>query len=619
MKMDYNADGDVSSVWGTVGANNRLYAYGFSYNSSGAMERMRLGNGKWETAKYNERLQITEIGLGNSATDKSLLKLEYGYGNPTENNGNLRTQKISFNGLSQPFEQTYTYDSLNRLQDAKEMVGTTQTWKQTFQYDRFGNRRFDAANTTTLGSCSQAVCNPLINTSDNRFSSGQNYAYDANGNLTGDTTGKQFLYDAENHQKEVKDSANVTIGLYVYDGEGKRIKKTSSTETVIFVYDGGGQLVAEYSTALAQTPQVSYLTADHLGSPRVITDQNGKVTTRKDYMAFGDEASSAQRTSGISYDSSETRKGYTGYEKDSESGLEFAQARYYNATHGRFTSVDPLTASASIKNPQTFNRYSYVLNSPYKFTDPLGLLSVTTSACGQWCSNSYQGEGRYVGSNGNFPTEQHAEGPALPPPAQQQNVDRAGDYSIEISQNTATQSERETDDKLSQVLTDGKGFVRADSSLRNEGGGGDTHYRLQDGTLHTLHIYGSLDGNSRTGIYIPKRFNSIKYIRGEQNSVLAIDTKTGEVLRISHINLYSNKELKANIKLNKTNEAGSIYIGDTGGKGGNGSGNIHSHISYFKSFRAMNNALESKYGRGGEGDYSTADKKFLNNLRNLIK
>ncbi|MBX3265738.1 MAG: hypothetical protein KF831_03450 [Acidobacteria bacterium] len=45
---------------------------------------------------------------------------------------------------------------------------------------------------------------------------------------------------------------------------------------------------------------------------------------------------------------------------------------YYNAVHVRFTSVDPLTASATIRNPQTFNRYTYVLNSPYKFTDPLG-------------------------------------------------------------------------------------------------------------------------------------------------------------------------------------------------------------------------------------------------------
>ncbi|MGB7068402.1 MAG: RHS repeat-associated core domain-containing protein, partial [Pyrinomonadaceae bacterium] len=195
--------------------------------------------------------------------------------------------------------------------------------------------------------------------------------------------------DAENHQKEVKDASNVTIGQYLYDGEGKRVKKISNTETTVFVYNANGQLVAEYSTALAQVQQVSYLTTDHLGSPRVTTNEDGLVTGRKDYSAFGEESFSSQRTSSLGYTGGgELRKGYTGYEKDSESGLDFAQARYYNSTHGRYTSVDPLTASASIRNPQTFNRYSYVLNSPYKFTDPLGLIPVTTGACGGSCPNS---------------------------------------------------------------------------------------------------------------------------------------------------------------------------------------------------------------------------------------
>ncbi|MFH4233950.1 hypothetical protein WAJ75_23375, partial [Acinetobacter baumannii] len=53
-----------------------------------------------------------------------------------------------------------------------------------------------------------------------------------------------------------------------------------------------------------------------------------------------------------------------------QSGINFlAESR-------RFTSVDPLTASATIRNPQTFNRYAYALNSPYKFTDPLGLEAI---------------------------------------------------------------------------------------------------------------------------------------------------------------------------------------------------------------------------------------------------
>jgi len=182
--------------------------------------------------------------------------------------------------------------------------------------------------------------------------------------MTTNAEGERFSYDAENHQTEYFDSSNsgsTPDATYYYDGEGRRVKKISSTETTVFVYDGGGQMIAEYSSALATTPQVSYLTQDHLGSPRVITNETGAVTARKDFAAFGDEVVSAQRVSGSSgngYDTATTRKDYTGYEKDTESGLEFAQARYYNPTHGRYTNIDPMTASASIKNPQTFNRYS---------------------------------------------------------------------------------------------------------------------------------------------------------------------------------------------------------------------------------------------------------------------
>lgn len=93
----------------------------------------------------------------------------------------------------------------------------------------------------------------------------------------------------------------------------------------------------------------------------MVTDEDGRVTSRRDYTAFGEESVTPERAAGLGYaGQSETRKGYTGYEKDTESGLDFAQARYYNATHGRFTSVDPLTASMDVKNPQTFNRYTYV-------------------------------------------------------------------------------------------------------------------------------------------------------------------------------------------------------------------------------------------------------------------
>ncbi|HBE81741.1 MAG TPA: hypothetical protein DDW24_03050 [Blastocatellia bacterium] len=105
----------------------------------------------------------------------------------------------------------------------------------------------------------------------------------------------------------------------------------------------------------AATAKTSYLTTDHLGSPRVVTDEDGRVTSRRDYTAFGEESVTPERAAGLGYaGQSETRKGYTGYEKDAESGLDFAQARYYNAIHGRFTSVDPLTARASAAGVPVF-------------------------------------------------------------------------------------------------------------------------------------------------------------------------------------------------------------------------------------------------------------------------
>lgn len=445
VKNTLGVDGELLQVQSKKNANFGFHTYAgsFTYDSSGAVTKMQLGNGRWETANYNNRLQVTQIGLGATDNAHDLLKLEYNYTTPstTNNNGSLREQKITVPtvGGTSGFTatQTYNYDDLNRLQSAEEKVSGNTTWKQTFIIDRYGNRKFDAANTTTLGSCSTAICNPTANTSDNRFSTTDGYNYDKNGNVTEDAQGQRFGHDAENHQTAFFDASNsgsTPDATYYYDGDGKRVKKISATETTIFVYNAGGTLVAEYSTALATTQQVSYLTTDHLGSPRAITNENGAITTRKDFTAFGEENFTPERVSGLGYTGSgdETRKGYTGYEKDDESGLDFAQARYYNSGHGRYTSVDPLTASASIRNPQTFNRYSYVLNSPYKFTDPLGLLPLTSAgACGNFCANSSPTGGMIGlysdnGLSGFLPdmtSQQSSQAPN--PPAAEQNAEHA--------------------------------------------------------------------------------------------------------------------------------------------------------------------------------------------------
>jgi RHS repeat-associated protein len=383
-----NTDGSLALVeTQKAGQAWQMRAANFSYTSAGAVSSMQLGNGRWENMVFNVRLQPTQIGLGVNANDQSLLKLNYDYGT-TDNNGNVKSQQITVTGQFTAI-QNYSYDSLNRVKQATETISGSQTWKQTFIIDRYGNRKFDASQTTTLGGCPVNVCNPDISTTNNRV---VGHSFDNSGNTTIDAEGKQFFYDAENKQKEVRNSSNQIIGQYFFDGDGKRIKKISNTETTIFVYDAGGQLIAEYSNQISQTPQVSYLTSDTLGSPRIITNASGAVVSRHDYMAFGEEISRQN------YGTDAIRQKYTGYEKDTETDLDFAQARMYASKLGRFSTTDPLMASANAINPQTFNRYSYALNSPYKFTDPLGLASVSQgSPCGQFCRNT-DGGGGYSGN-----------------------------------------------------------------------------------------------------------------------------------------------------------------------------------------------------------------------------
>jgi hypothetical protein len=92
---------------------------------------------------------VTQIGLGATGADQNQLKLELSYGTNLQNNGNLREQKITVPGIANPFIQTYTYDDQNRLQSATETNNGTQTWKQTFTIDRYGNRKFDTTGGNT--------------------------------------------------------------------------------------------------------------------------------------------------------------------------------------------------------------------------------------------------------------------------------------------------------------------------------------------------------------------------------------------------------------------------------------------------------------------------------------
>jgi RHS repeat-associated protein len=338
---------------------------------------MRLGNGRFESTVFNSRLQPIQIALGTSATNTSLLKLNYDYGT-TDNNGNVKSQTVTVPQMSNPLVQNYSYDSLNRITEAKETSNGSQQWIQSFTYDRYGNRRIDSATNKTTSSL--VGPNPVISETNNRIvaQQGEQYLYDSTGNLTRDKDGNTFVYDAENKQVTYRQAGSVTdTAYYAYDGNGQRVRKIFNSITTIFIYDASGKLVEEYETTTPPTNgKIQYTTQDTLGSPRVLTDASGQVTSRRDFLPFGEEIASGigGRNTAQGYGGQDSiRQKFTGYQRDTESGLDFAQARYYSSQLGRFSSADPLMASGRAEMPQSWNRYAYVLNNPLKFNDPTGL------------------------------------------------------------------------------------------------------------------------------------------------------------------------------------------------------------------------------------------------------
>jgi RHS repeat-associated protein len=136
------------------------------------------------------------------------------------------------------------------------------------------------------------------------------------------------------------------------------------------------------------TSGVQWLVMDRLGTPRMVLDKMGSLSgiSRHDYLPFGEDvfAGVGGRTTNQGYTGDSTRQHFTGYEMDAETGLNFAQVRYQSPVQGRFTSVDPLGASATVVNPQSFNRYSYVTNNPVNMTDPTGMMGMIPDASSSW-------------------------------------------------------------------------------------------------------------------------------------------------------------------------------------------------------------------------------------------
>jgi RHS repeat-associated protein len=310
--------------------------------------------------RYDPASQVTQILHQLTASATQINQAAYAY-NPVGNRTSLTDRRGS---------QAFGYDTLDRLTSASHPLLATP---QAFAYDPVGNR--------TTGGSVVNVGNQL--TADATHS----YQYDDNGNLTRKTlfaTGNysQYTYDAENRLTKVEDFAAgnptaVATSTYRYDGLGRRIEKVANGQTrryvydgedILLEYDGTNTLQARYThgpgidepIAVTKGGSTFFYHQDGLGTVTDLTDSTGATAKSYAYDAYGNILESPGTV-----DQPYT---YTGRELDSESGLYYYRARYYDPTTGRFLQKDPISFLGG-----DFNLYSYVGDRPTLFTDALGL------------------------------------------------------------------------------------------------------------------------------------------------------------------------------------------------------------------------------------------------------
>jgi len=373
----YDAAGRVHLVQGqpTVGASTTNYASNVLYASQGALQNVQLGNGIAETWSFGtpEQQPTQLVASGTNAS----LTLGWSYGAEDHNNGNIQSATIVRSGVSTT--QQFTYDAINRLTAANEVGG----WSQGYNYDAFGNLTGGAATGIT------AAFPGSISATNNRITD-PGWRYDLAGNVIQSPAAASVVYDAENRQTSYTTSGSApATATYAYDGEGRRVRKTEADgATTTYVYDAMGQLAAEYDTGSSTASGTQYLTADNLGSTRLLTDANGAVVACHDYQPFGAEIPSGNNSRGACYAGTDNPKQkFTGKERDAETGLDYFGARYFSGTQGRFTSPDPLpwlgwqrgNSDAQkkfanwIADPQNLNLYAYVDGNPLNRADPTGM------------------------------------------------------------------------------------------------------------------------------------------------------------------------------------------------------------------------------------------------------
>jgi RHS repeat-associated protein len=266
--------------------------------------------------------------------------------------------------------EAFTYDSLNRIINANLAAGQTQS----FTYDANGNRTNATINAASTTYTYPSTSHRLTSLSG---AATRSFTYDNAGNVA-TSAGITYTYDGRGRMKQ----AGTTT--YAVNGLGQRVKKNNGSDT-FFAYDEAAHLIGEYDATGAPIEEtvwlgdlpvavlkpktggfdVFYVWADHLGTPRQITDTTNQSRWEwPNADPFGNNLPN-ENPAGVGVFSYNLR--FPGQYYDVEKGSNYNYFRDYDPSIGRYVESDPIGLKAG------WNAYAYVEARPVMRRDPFGL------------------------------------------------------------------------------------------------------------------------------------------------------------------------------------------------------------------------------------------------------
>ncbi len=362
------------------------------YNEVGNLQSMNYGNGFTQIFDYDTRNRMTMFTVKDTAGQQTM-KQAYTY----FKNGNR--QKMVENDIRTTM---YAYDGRNQLEDVIYPEGT-----ETYAYDHSGNRTMFSGlserHTYTMDTASDLLKEWNIYTVDGTaLIRKTGFKYDNDGNVTqeilktpGDVViGKRDMdWDEQGRLLGISDTrvpGQVLASAYVYNETGWRTRKTETNwdgsatavvDDIEYWYGAGTDALIEHdyvkntdcayfmlgSKKAARVERkmgagqetVEYYHSDILGSSSQASNLAGNVVQESHYKPYGEILSQTGNST--------NRYGFTGKERDAQSGLQYFGARYYDQRTGRWWGKDPVVGNTGSILSQ--NRFLYCENNPIKWID----------------------------------------------------------------------------------------------------------------------------------------------------------------------------------------------------------------------------------------------------------